>query len=99
MKKKCKNCGTLSNEIKIENIGNDCILLYQKCIAKSRKRIKLFFVPYGEDWENEIMKMKKKDIVQMLRRVCKRRDEFEKLYFDLFDKEQENEKGNARKKI
>lgn len=107
MIKKCKNCGTLSNEIKIENIGkintrklcNDCILLYQKCIAKSRKRIKLFFVPYGEDWENEIMKMKKKDIVQMLRRVCKRRDEFEKLYFDLFDKEQENEKGKARKKI
>ena len=107
MIKKCKNCGTLSNEIKIENIGkintrklcNDCILLYQKCIAKSRKRIKLFFVPYGEDWENEIMKMKKKDIVQMLRRVCKRRDEFEKLYFDLFDKDQENEKGNARKKI
>lgn len=99
MKKKCRICGTLSNEIKIENIGkintrklcNNCILLYQKCIAKSRKRIKLFFVPYGEDWENAIMKMKKKDIVQMLRRVCKRRDEFEKLYLDLFDKEKENE--------
>lgn len=43
------------------------------------------FVPYGKEWENAVMKMKKKDIVQMLRRVCKSRDEFEKLYFDLFD--------------
>ena len=102
MIKKCKICGTLSNEIKIENIGkidtrklcNDCILIYQKCIAKLRKRIKLFYVPYGEEWEKSLMKMKKKDIVQMLRRVCKKRDEFEKLYFDLFDKDTENEKTN-----
>ena len=102
MKKKCRICGTLSNEIKIENIGkintrklcNDCILLYQKCIAKLRKKI--VYIPYGEDWENAVMKMKKKDIVQMLRRVCKRREEFEKLYFDLFDKDTENETRNTK---
>lgn len=93
MIKKCKICGTLSNEIKIENIGkidtrklcNDCILFYVP--------------PYGDDWEYEIMKLKKKDIVKMLRRVCKMRDEFEELYFDLFDKDTENEKTNQGKKI
>lgn len=60
---------------------------------------KMVYIPYGDEWEKSLMKIKKKDIIQMLRRVCKKRDEFEKLYFDLFDKDTENEKGNARKKI
>lgn len=58
---------------------------------KSKKRI-LIYVPYGEQWEKEVMKMKKKDIVQMLRRVCKRRDEFEKLYLDVIDNVGTNDK-------
>lgn len=45
--KKCKICGTLPDEINVRNIGkintrklcNDCILIYQRCLVKS-KRIK-----------------------------------------------------------
>lgn len=48
---------------------------------------KLVYIPYGEEWENHLMKMTKKDIIQMLRRVCKRRDEIEKLYYGLSNKE------------
>ena len=49
------------------------------------KKRKSVYVPYGEEWEKSLMKIKKKDIIQMFRFVCKRRDEYEKLYLDLFD--------------
>lgn len=39
------------------------------------------YIPYGEEWEKELLKVKKKDIIKMLKDVCLERDELqEELY-------------------
>lgn len=37
----------------------------------------MIYIPYGAEWELAIMKLSKKDIVNMVRRVCIERDKLE----------------------
>lgn len=79
------------------NMKGGYIKFYNKQIKLSKKfLIEDLFFSYSliEEYESEIKILKKK-----LKKVCKKRDEFEKLYFDLFDKDVGNEKRNERKKI
>ena len=39
---------------------------------------KLIYTPYGDEWKNSVMKMNKINIIEMLKRVCIKRDELEK---------------------
>lgn len=37
----------------------------------------MIYIPYGAEWELAIMKLTKKELVDMIRRVCTERDKLE----------------------
>ena len=46
---------------------------------------KLIYIPYGDEWKKSVMKMNKIKIIEMLKRVCIKRDELEKEIEELRD--------------
>lgn len=37
----------------------------------------MIYIPYGAEWEHSLMKLTKKELVDMVRRVCKERYKLE----------------------
>lgn len=49
----------------------------------------MIYIPYGEEWEFGMMKLRKKELVDMLRRVCNERDKLEEENKELEDQRDE----------
>lgn len=48
-----------------------------KIIMSDKNKIPENYIPYGEEWKNELMKLPKKFIINMLRNKCLENDELE----------------------
>lgn len=43
---------------------------------------KKIYIPYGEQWEKELLRIRKKEIIKMFRDVCLERDELQDELYD-----------------
>ena len=55
---------------------------------------KLIYRNYGDEWKKSVMKMKKINIIEMLKEACIRRDELEKEIDEMRDNLYDSINGN-----